>query len=221
MFFELGRSARAYRKRTQQQIERFADGIGVGVRTKIFGPLALPSTHHHCTWPLLIEREGEKWIALVVAKTYVEARSMLFDEIELQHQRFDFVTYFNPFHCFGCSNHGSCSCVQNTRVLEIVRQPLSQVCCFTYVNDLAVCITKLVRTRRFWNGAGGWFSNHALLLSSNFRFWLNSFYSLLFRRNRLCSFWSIPLEAEQWPQEVPCITTRRISYVFRSSFCNH
>ena len=193
MFFELGGGTRAYRKRTQQQIECFADGIGMRVRTKVFGPLALPSAHHHCTWPLLIEREGEKWITLIVTKTNVEARSMLFDEIELQHQRFYFITYFNPFHCFGCSNHCRRSGMQNTRVLEVVRQSLPQVCRFTYVNDLAVRITELVRPRRFWNGAGRWFSYHALLLSSNFRFWLSSFHSLLFRSDRLYCFGSSSL----------------------------
>lgn len=193
----------------------------MGVRSKVFGPLALPSSHHHGTWPLLIERQGEKRVALVVAKTYVEAWSMFLDEIELQHQCFYFITYFDPFNCLRRSDHCRCSGVQNTRVLEVVRQSLSQVCRFTYVNDLAVCITELVRPRRFWNGAGGWFSNHALLLSSNFRFWLSSLHSLLFCRNRLCCLWSIPFEAQQRSQEVPCVTTRRIGDVFRRSFCDH
>ena len=140
------------------------------VRTEVFGSLTLSSSHHHRSWPLFIEGQGKKWVAFVVTQTDIETRSMLFDEVELQHQSFYFVTYLNPFHSGSCSHHGRSTRMQDARLLEVIRQPLPEVFSFTNVNYFAVCVTKLVRPRRFGNRTGRWFSNHALLLSSNFRF---------------------------------------------------
>ena len=64
---ELARAAGANRKAAQQQVERVADGVGVRVRAEVARALALAAPHHHRSWVLLVERDRQERVALVVA----------------------------------------------------------------------------------------------------------------------------------------------------------
>ena len=93
---ELRRAARADREAAQQQIERVADGVGVGVRPEVAGALALAAAHHHRPRPLLVDGDRQERVALVVAQPDVEPRVVLLDERVLEHQRLDLVAHRRP-----------------------------------------------------------------------------------------------------------------------------
>ncbi len=77
---ELRRAARADREAAQQQVERVADRVRVGVRPEVPRALALAAAHHQRPRPLLVDGHGEERIALVVAQPDVEPRVVLLDE---------------------------------------------------------------------------------------------------------------------------------------------
>ena len=88
---ELGLRARPDRERAQQQVERLADGVRVRVRTEVADALALLAAQHHRARPLLVERDREVRVRLVVLQADVEAGPVLLDEVELEEERLDLV----------------------------------------------------------------------------------------------------------------------------------
>src|SRR5690606_29551117 len=69
----------AYREHPEQQVQGLADRPGVGVRAKVADPLLLRPAHHLDPWILLVQRDREPGIALVVAVLDVEPRVELLD----------------------------------------------------------------------------------------------------------------------------------------------
>ena len=98
---ELRRAARADREAPQQQVERVADRVGVGVRAEVAGALALAAPHHQRPRPLVVDGHGEERVALVVAEPDVEPRIVLLDEAELEHERLDLVADRRPLDRLG------------------------------------------------------------------------------------------------------------------------
>ena len=88
---ELRLGARADREGAQQEVERLADRVRVRVRTEVADALALLAAQHHRPRPLLVERDREVRIRLVVLQPDVEARPVLLDEVELEEERLDLV----------------------------------------------------------------------------------------------------------------------------------
>ena len=93
---ELVLRARADRERAQQQVERLADRVRVRVRTEVADALALLAAQHHRPRPLLVERDREVRVRLVVLQPDVEARPVLLDEVELEEERLDLVADDDP-----------------------------------------------------------------------------------------------------------------------------
>ena len=102
---ELVVRARTDREGPQQQIEGFANGVGVAVRAEVAHSLSLAAAHHHGPRPLVTHGDGQERIALVVAQPHVEAGLMLLDERVLEHQRFDVVAHLDPLDRLGRLHH--------------------------------------------------------------------------------------------------------------------
>ena len=83
------RRAGAGREDAQQQVEGLADRPGVGVGAEVAHALALGAAHHLQPRELLVQRDGEARVALVVAVLDVEPRVELLDPGVLQLQRLD------------------------------------------------------------------------------------------------------------------------------------
>ena len=83
----LGRRARAEGEDLLQQVERAADLLGVGVRAEVRAVLAMALAREVHAREVLVERDREERIGLVVAQADVEARLVLLDERVLGQQR--------------------------------------------------------------------------------------------------------------------------------------
>ena len=160
---ELAVAARANGEATQQQVERVANGIGVGIRTEVAHALALAATHHQRSGPLFVHRHRKKRIALVVAQSNVETRAMLFDEAELEHQRFDFVAHLNPLDGLGRGHHLRGAGVHVARILEVVTQPLTQVRGLAHIDNPTLAVFELIRPGCFGDRSGRRALHHDLL----------------------------------------------------------
>ena len=77
------------REHPQQQVERLADRPGVRVRPEVAHALLLRAAHHLQPRELLVERDREARVALVVAVADVEPRVELLDPGVLELQRLD------------------------------------------------------------------------------------------------------------------------------------
>jgi len=95
---KLALRAGANRKRAQQQIKRFANGIGVTVRAEVAVALLLFAPDHHGSRPLVGQGDRQERVALVVSVTHVVARLMALDQRVLQHERFNFVGDLDPLN---------------------------------------------------------------------------------------------------------------------------
>ena len=80
MLVELAGTARADREAAQQEVEGVANRVRVGVRPEVLGALAFATAHHQRPRELLVERDREERVALVVAQANVEPRPVLLDE---------------------------------------------------------------------------------------------------------------------------------------------
>ena len=149
------------REATQQQVECVADRVRMGVRPEVAGVFSFAATHHLGARPLLTRCHSQERVTLVVAEPHVESRVVLLDEAVLQHQRFDFVRNDGPLNRLRRPHHLRRTSVHVARILKVVRQALTQVRCLAHVDDAAIAILELVRTRRFRDRACWWTLDHA------------------------------------------------------------
>ena len=102
---ELVVGAGAHRERAQQQVEGLADRVGVGVGPEVADALAPRAPHHPRPGPLVVDRDGEERVALVVDQPDVEPRPVLLDEGVLEHERLDVVADLDPLDGLGGRHH--------------------------------------------------------------------------------------------------------------------
>jgi hypothetical protein len=114
------------------------------IRTEVLGALSFGTTHHYGTRPLLIDCHSKKGIALVVPKANIEAWPMLFDEVVLQHQCFNFVPHLDPLDRLSRCDHRSSPWVQMSSILKILGHSRTQVACLAYVDNTTVCVFELI-----------------------------------------------------------------------------
>ena len=145
MLVELARAARANRETAQQQIEGVANRVGVRVRPEVLGALALAAAHHQRPRELLVERDRQERVALVVAQPDVEPRPMLLDEAVLEHQRLDLVADLDPLHRLRGGHHLRRPRMHVARILEVVRQPLTQARRLADVDHATERVLELIR----------------------------------------------------------------------------
>ena len=159
---ELAVGARADRERAQQEVERLADRVRVGVRAEVADALALLAAHHHGARPLLVERDREERVRLVVLQPDVEPRPVLLDEVVLEEERLDLVAHLDPLDGLRGLHHLAGARQERVRRGEVVRQPAAQALGLADVDDAAVRVLELVRARRVGDGAGGRAGDHGV-----------------------------------------------------------
>ena len=166
MFIELAGAARTNGETAHQQVERLANRVRMCVGAEVSSALALVTAHYQRSRKLLVDRDRKERVALVVAETHVEARVVLFDEAVLEHQSLDLVAYLDPFHRRCGGHHLRRARVQVARILEVVRQSLTQAGRLTHIDDAPVLVLELVRTGGLGNRSGRRAGNHAASLRS-------------------------------------------------------
>ena len=149
---ELGVGAGAHREGAQQQIEGLADRVRVGVGPEVADALAPSAAHHPRPGPLVVDRDREERVALVVDQPDVEARPVLLDEAVLEHERLDVVADLDPLDGLGGRHHlgGAGRQVRP----EVVAQPAAQRLRLADVDHPAVGILELVGAGRIGDRAG-------------------------------------------------------------------
>ena len=139
--------AGAGREHPQQQVERLADGPGMGVRPEVAHALALGAAHHLQPREVLVQRDGQARVALVVAVLDVEAGVVLLDPGVLQLQRLDLGADHGPLHGGGRGDHLAGAGVQRPGVLEVARQPAAQALGLADVDDPTGRVAEPVHAR--------------------------------------------------------------------------
>src|SRR5690606_24338416 len=118
--------AGAHGEDAQQQVHGVADGPRVRVRPEVAHALLLVTAHHLHARALLVHRDREVGVALVVAVLDVEPGVVLLDPGVLQLERLDLRGHHRPLHGRGRGDHGAGARVETGQVLEVVRQALAQ-----------------------------------------------------------------------------------------------
>ncbi len=118
----------------------------VRIWTEIFCTFALSTSHHHGPRPLLINRDSQKRVTLVVSKANIESRRISINQTVLKNQRLYFIAHFNPLDTLRRFNHVVCSRMQTVGLGEITVYAGAQIVGLANVNHSACTILKLVRT---------------------------------------------------------------------------
>ncbi len=149
--FEHPRAARTRRKDAQEQVEGLPDGPRVGVGTEVADAVALGTAHHLQARKLLVQRDGEARVALVVPVSDVEAGIELLDPRVLELKCFDLGRYDGPVHRTRGRHHVLGARVQVVDIGEVVRQPGAKVLRLAHVDHAAVLVEEPVHTRGLRN----------------------------------------------------------------------
>ena len=139
--------ARPHRKDAQQQVDGLPDRPGVRVRPEVAHALLLRSPAHHHARELLVDRDSEPRIGLVVAVLHVEARVVLLDPGVLQLQRLDLGLDDGPLDRASRRHHPRRALVQVREVLEVRREAGAQRLRLADVDDPTGGIAEAVDTR--------------------------------------------------------------------------
>ena len=117
---ELGLGARSHGEGSHELVERVANRPRMRIRTEISGPLALSPPHDGRSWPFIRRRHGEEGVTLVVSKPDVESRSVLLDQVVLEHQCLEFIAHLDPLDTV-CSRNHCCGSRVLRRTIDEVR----------------------------------------------------------------------------------------------------
>ncbi len=90
---------------------------------EVADPLPVLSTHHHGAWPLLVERDGEVGIRLVVLQPDVEPRFVPLDQVELEKECLDLVLGDDPLDVIRGLHHLIRPLRQRRGRCEVVGEP--------------------------------------------------------------------------------------------------
>ena len=137
-----------------QQVEGFADGPGVGVRTEVAHAFAARTAVDGEPGEFLIECHRQHRVGLVIAVTHVEPGIELLDPVVLELQRLDFGGDHRPLDLGRGGDHLPGPGVQAGDIGEIRRQATPQTLGLAHVDDPAVHIGEPVDTRFDGNGSG-------------------------------------------------------------------
>ncbi len=139
--------AGAHGEDPEHQVDGLADRPGVAVRAEVAHALLLGAAHDLDARELLVERDREVGIALVVAVLDVEPRVELLDPGVLQLKCLDLGGDDGPFHGRGRGDHRPGARVEAGQVLEVVGQALAQVLGLPDVDHPAVLVAEFVDPR--------------------------------------------------------------------------
>ena len=162
---ELGLRARADRERAQQEVERLADRVRVRVRAEVADALALRAAQHHRPGPVLVERDREVRVALVVLQADVEAGLVPLDEVELQEEGLDLVLGDDPLDRLRGADHLAGALGEQLGLQEVVREAAAEALGLPDVDDPALAVEELVRPGRVGDRTGLGAGNHAPIVA--------------------------------------------------------
>ena len=132
-------------KKTNRVIHR----IGIGKGTEVLCAVPLGLAHFKKT-RIAFLRNADIRILLVIAKQDVVMRSMLFNEIGLQHQGFDLVVHDDVFEMIDMLHHSKhLWALAMGRGGEIGPHTPTQRNRLPHINNDVVCVTHEVHARRF------------------------------------------------------------------------
>ena len=144
---EYAGAAGAHGKNPEQQVDRLADGPGVGVRTEVPGALTLGASPDHDARELLGDGDSEPGIGLVVAVLDVEPGVVFLDPGVLQLQRLDLVVDDCPVNLGGRAHHRSGAAQQRGRVGEVGIQSGAKALRLSDIDDTALRVGEAVHAR--------------------------------------------------------------------------
>ena len=124
-------------KGANQLVERVPNGPSVRVGTEISSPRTFAPTHDGRPRPFVRNRDREEWIALIVAKSYVKSRTVLFDQVVLEHERFELVAYLDPLDAVCRGHHRGGSWMLRRAIDEVGRDARTQVLRLADIDDAA------------------------------------------------------------------------------------
>ena len=142
------RRAGAHREDPEQQVDGLADGPGVRVRAEVAHALLLRAAADHHPRELLVERDREPRVGLVVAVLHVEPRVELLDPGVLELERLDLGLDDRPLDRSGRRDHPRGALVQVGEVLEVRRQASPQRLRLAHVDHPTVRVAEAVDPRR-------------------------------------------------------------------------
>ncbi len=137
-------AARAYGEDAQQQVDRLADGPGVGVGAEVAGALALGAAHDLHAREVLAHGHREVGVGLVVAVLDVEARVELLDPGVFELQRLHLGADDRPVDVGGRGQHRLRARMQRGEVGEVGVEPLAQALGLADVDHPAVRVPEPV-----------------------------------------------------------------------------
>ena len=146
--------AGTHREGPQQQIQCVADRVRVGERSVITDAFLLVATHDSRSRVLLIQRDGEVGVTLVIAVPDVVPGAMLLYEVELQVQRLDLAVGHDPLDLGRRLDHRLGPRMEVGR--EVVGQPVPQNLGLAHVYDPAHLVPEQVDAWCGGDGAGLW-----------------------------------------------------------------
>ena len=108
------------RKASKQRIQRVPNRPSVSVWPKVPRAFVAYTTAHHRARPFVRHGHCQKWIAFVIAESNVESWTMLFDQVVLEHEGFDFVAHLNPLDARRARHHLRGPRMQHRGILKVV-----------------------------------------------------------------------------------------------------
>jgi hypothetical protein len=146
--------AGAHREDPQQQVQRLADRVGVGVGAEAPVALGDPPALHPRPRDLLGGRQDQVRIRLVVAVAHVVARPVALDQRVLEVQRLHLGVDHDPLHRAGRLEHRPGAGRDRRPRLEVARQAAAQGLGLADVHHAAVTVAEQVAPRRLGDAAG-------------------------------------------------------------------
>ena len=148
------------REGTQQQVEGLPDGPGVAIGPEVPDPPLPLSPGDHRTRPLVAHRHRQERVGLVVLQVDVEARPVLLDEVELQHQGLKLVGDLDPLHRGRLVEHLGRTVGHPVPPPEVAVQAVPEALGLAHVQDSTLGIAELVRPRCVGHRARHWTFDH-------------------------------------------------------------
>ena len=145
--------AGACREDPGEGVEGLADRPGVGVGAEVADALALGPAHDLQPRELLVQRDREARIALVVAVADVEARVELLDPVVLELEGLDLGADDGPVDARRRRHHLAGARVQAGDVGEVAVQPLAEALGLADVDDPAAGVAEAVDAGRLGDAA--------------------------------------------------------------------
>ena len=123
------------------------------------------AAQHHRARPVLVERDREVRVGLVVLQADVEAGPVLLDEVELEEEGLDLVRGDDPLDPLRGLHHLPGALREQVRLDEVVRQPAPEALRLPDIDHPAFGVEELVRAGRVGDAAGLGAGDHASIVA--------------------------------------------------------